>query len=168
MNLPSLLKFYADRSNPTATHPRIQSLRSPTQKMSKSAPNAASKILLTDSATEIHSKIKTALTDSLPGISFDPILRPGISGLLQIYSGYSGEDVESIAARFNSADRGVREFKESCAEVVSESLKGFREEYKRMRAEEGYLAEREKEGKRKASEVARGVMSEVRALVGTD
>ena len=136
--------------------------------MSKSAPNAASKILLTDSATEIHSKIKTALTDSLPGISYDPTHRPGISGLLEIYSGYSGEDVQSIAARFNSADRGIREFKESCAEVVSESLKGSREEYVRIRAEDGYLQEREREGRRKASEVAQGVMHEVRALVGTD
>lgn len=60
------------------------------------------------------------------------------------------------------------EFKDSCAEVVSESLKSFREEFERIRKEESYLREREMEGARRAREVAQGVMKEVRKAVGTD
>lgn len=135
--------------------------------MSKSAPHPSSKILLTDTSDMIHSKIKTALTDSIPGVSWDPENRPGIAGLLQIYSGYSGEDVESIASRFSGV-RGIQEFKESCAEVVSESLRGFREEYSRIRSEEGYLKERELVGRTRARESAGKVMDELRTLVGTD
>lgn len=150
-----------------ATHPRIQSLRVPNTKMSKSAPNVNSKILLTDTAKEIHSKIKSAITDSLPGVSYDPINRPGVSGLLQIYSGYSGEDVNDIASRFNGT-RGMMEFKESCSEVVESSLKSFREEFERIRKEDGYLKERELDGARRAREVASKVMTQIRAVVGTD
>lgn len=151
----------------TAEHPRIHSLRNPAQKMSKSAPVAASKILLTDSPEVIHARIKSALTDSIPGVSWDPINRPGVATLLQIYSGYSGEKVEDIASRFGG-EQGIRNFKESCSEVVSESLRSFRDEYERIRKEDGYLKEREVEGARRAREVAQGVMREVKALVGTD
>lgn len=152
----------------SATHPRIQSLRIPNTKMSKSSPNPNSKILLTDTAKEIHIKIKSAITDSLPGVTYDPILRPGVSGLLQIYSGYTGENVNEIANRFNSSNRGMMEFKESCAEVVESSLRSFREEFSRIKVEESYLKERELDGARRAREVASQAMKEVRAVVGTD
>lgn len=135
--------------------------------MSKSAPHASSKILLTDTPTEIHAKIKTAVTDSIIGVSWDPENRPGVSALLQIYSGYSGEDVHDIAKRF-SGSRGIMEFKESCAEVVESSLRSFREEFARIRTEEGYLAERERDGARRAQETAQATIREVRAAVGTD
>lgn len=135
--------------------------------MSKSSPQAASKILLTDSSADIHSKVKSAVTDSILGVSWDPVERPGVAGLLQIYSGYSGEDVETIASRFQG-ERGIRDFKENCAVVVDEALASFRSEYARIRQEDGYLSEREKAGAAKAREVAQGVMKEVRVAVGTD
>jgi tryptophanyl-tRNA synthetase len=75
--------------------------------------------------------------------------------------------VEDIASRFGG-QQGIRNFKESCSEVVSESLRSFRDEYERIRKEDGYLKEREVEGARRAREVAQGVMREVKALVGTD
>lgn len=135
--------------------------------MSKSAPHASSKILLTDTPEEIHNKIKTALTDSISGVTWDPVNRPGVAGLLEIYSGYSGEDVETIAARF-AGERGIRDLKESCAGVVEGALRSFREEYGRIRKEDGYLKERELDGARRAREVAQQTMREVRAVVGTD
>lgn len=151
----------------SAEHPRIRSLRNPTQKMSKSAPHASSKILLTDTPEMIRDAIRTALTDPTQGVTWDPENRPGIAGLLQIYSGYSGEDVEAIARRYNGL-RGIQELKESLTEVISESLKSFRSEYDRVRSDEGYLRERESIGRDRARETASKVMAEVRALAGTD
>ncbi len=115
----------------------------------------------------IRDAVRTALTDPTQGVTWDPENRPGIAGLLQIYSGYSGESVESIARRYSGL-RGIQEMKESLTEVVSESLKSFREEYARIRAEEGYLKERELIGRNKARDTASKVMAEVRALAGTD
>lgn len=135
--------------------------------MSKSAPNPSSKILLTDTVDQIHAKIKSAVTDSIQGVSYDPIARPGISGLLEIYSGYSGENVHSIGERFQG-ERGIRDFKESLAVVVSDSLASFRSEYERVRKDESYLIERENVGAMRAKEAASVVMGEVKAAVGTN
>ena len=41
-------------------------------------------ILLTDTLPEIITKISAAVTDSLDGISYDPVARPGLSNLLEI------------------------------------------------------------------------------------
>ncbi|GAA5876531.1 hypothetical protein JCM8547_009417 [Rhodosporidiobolus lusitaniae] len=149
------------------THPRIQSLRNPLQKMSKSAPHPASKVFLTDSPSEIHSKFKSAVTDSTAGVTWDPENRPGIATLLQIYAGYSGEDVEVIAERYRGA-RGIMELKEGVSEVVTEGLRSFRGEFERLRGEDGYLAEKEREGAERAREKAQATMREVRAAVGIE
>lgn len=135
--------------------------------MSKSAPHPSSKILLTDSPAQIHAKIKSAVTDSTPGVTYDPTHRPGIATLLQIHSGYSGEDVHAVAARFGGAGRGIRDLKEEVAEVVEAGLGTFRREFERVRVEGGYLEEREKEGARRAGEVAGRTLDEVRRAVGT-
>ncbi|BGP38117.1 Tryptophan--tRNA ligase, mitochondrial [Rhodotorula kratochvilovae] len=147
------------------THPRIQSLRDPSQKMSKSAPHPSSKIFLTDSPSEIQGKIKSAVTDSTAGVTWDPANRPGIATLLQIYAGYSGEGAEDIAARYGDA-RGIMRLKEDLADVVSEGLRSFRDEFARIRTEEGYLREQERRGAERAREAAQATMREVRAAVG--
>ena len=71
---------------------RIMSLTEPTTKMSKSHSNPESRILLTDSDSEIQSKIKSAVTDSDYSISYDPEKRPGISNLIDILYHCSPED----------------------------------------------------------------------------
>ena len=43
----------------------------PTKKMSKSDPKPKSRIMITDSKEQIHAKLKTALTDSIEGVSYD-------------------------------------------------------------------------------------------------
>ena len=150
----------------TAEHPRIQSLRNPLAKMSKSDPAPSAKILLTDSRSEIQAKIKSAVTDSTIGVTWDPKNRPGIATLLQIHSGYSGDSVKDLASLF-AGEKGIRELKESCADAVDRALEKFRGEYERVRKEDGYLRERERDGARRAQEVAQGVMKEVRQVVGT-
>ncbi|KAM0754153.1 Tryptophanyl-tRNA synthetase [Meredithblackwellia eburnea MCA 4105] len=149
------------------THPRIPSLRNPLAKMSKSDPAVASKIYLTDTRAEIQSKIKSAVTDSIEGVTWDPENRPGVAGLLQIHAGYSGVAVEELALKFQG-QRGIRDLKDSCAEAVDASLSGFRVEFERVRKEQGYLKEREREGARRAREAAQVVMGKVKEVVGTD
>jgi tryptophanyl-tRNA synthetase len=66
---------------PTA---RVMSLADPTVKMSKSAPLERSRIHLTDSADEIASKIRRAVTDTDARILYDRTARPGVANLLDI------------------------------------------------------------------------------------
>ncbi|KAL0067351.1 Tryptophan--tRNA ligase, mitochondrial [Marasmius tenuissimus] len=143
---------------------RILSLRDPTSKMSKSAPDAASRILLTDSPNEIASKIRVAVTDSIPGITYDPVNRPGTANLLTILAAARGEDVHETVKAYESQNHGA--LKRDITEVIQEMLRKPREEFQRLKIENGYLEEIAREGKEKAIEKAEQTMQEVRKRVG--
>ncbi|CCC13966.1 hypothetical protein SMACR_08087 [Sordaria macrospora] len=164
---------------------RVMSLQMPTKKMSKSDPDPTSRILLTDTPSEIHSKILKARTDSLTpslGITFDPVQRPGVSNLLQLLSHFDSQNrsAQEIAAQINAEvgnqlggegeENPLRKLKERVSEVVQRELNPIRERYLELLQgdegkEGGYLDEVIKEGARKANESAERTMSRVRRAV---
>lgn len=95
--------------------------------MSKSHSDERSRILLTDSNENIHKKIKAALTDSEPKISYDPARRPGVSNLIEILSHFEGRPCEELAMEHRSTSLGV--FKDEVATSVSTHLQDIREKY---------------------------------------
>ncbi len=109
-------------------------------------------------------KFKGAVTDSIQGISYDPVNRPGASNLLSIYAACTNEEVEVVAARYTN--KGHAELKVDVAEAVENMLKGPRTEFERLREDHTYLAEIAKEGAEKAQERSRKTLQEVRTLVG--
>lgn len=132
--------------------------------MSKSSPDLNSRILLTDSASQVRSKIKSAVTDSTHGLTYDPTNRPGAANLLSILAACTGEEVEVVAARYT--DMGHGELKADVAEAVEELIKGPRAEFERLRCETGYLAEVAREGVAKAQVISDGTLREVRTRLG--
>ncbi|KAF7298378.1 Tryptophanyl-tRNA synthetase [Mycena kentingensis (nom. inval.)] len=142
---------------------RILSLKDPSSKMSKSAPDAASRILLTDLPAQIESKIRGAVTDSITsGITYDPVARPGTSNLLTILAACEGTAPESIArGGWSHAD-----LKREVAARVNALLEKPRAEFARIRADEGYLEQVAREGAEKAREISAATMQRVRERVG--
>ncbi|KAG7570978.1 hypothetical protein FFLO_01072 [Filobasidium floriforme] len=69
---------------------RVLSLTDPSQKMSKSAPNPNSRILITDPPEVIVKKIRGAVTDSERTLTWDPEERRGVSNLLRILDACQG------------------------------------------------------------------------------
>ncbi|KAK7184293.1 tryptophanyl-tRNA synthetase [Paraphaeosphaeria sporulosa] len=109
---------------------RVMSLQDPTKKMSKSDPDERSRILITDTREQIQAKIKAALTDSTPGISYDRELRPGVSNLLDIMYYMDQSKYESpmaIARDFTNVS--MRALKEGVATAVADHLEPIRERY---------------------------------------
>ncbi|KAF9264084.1 Nucleotidylyl transferase [Marasmius fiardii PR-910] len=143
---------------------RILSLRDPTSKMSKSAPDPSSRILLTDSSSEIASKIRVAVTDSIAGITYDPVNRPGTANLLNILAAAKGEDVHETAKGYESENHGV--LKRDVTGALEEMLRGPREEFERLKSERGYLEEVARAGREKAMGKAEETMKEVRRRIG--
>lgn len=143
---------------------RILSLKDPKSKMSKSSPDIQSRILLTDSTTQIRAKIRGAVTDSTAGITFDPVLRPGISNLVTVLAACGEEPAEEVARRYESKGHG--EFKTDVADAVEEVIKGPRAELEKIRHESAYLAQVAEEGADKARERSRVTIRRVRELVG--
>lgn len=149
------------------TGARIMDLTDPQRKMSKSDENAAGQLGLLDTPDELRKKIKTATTDSLRDVVFDPNLeRAGLFNLLTIYLELSGLSKAEIEAHFSG--KGYKHLKEELGELVVESLTPIRERYAEITADPGYLDRFLKEQAAKAQAVASKTLQEVRQKIGID
>ncbi|KAJ5752336.1 hypothetical protein N7520_009253 [Penicillium odoratum] len=144
---------------------RVMSLKDPTAKMSKSHADERSRILLTDSPAEIHKKVKVALTDSEPTITYDPAHRPGVSNLIEILSHFEEVSCAEIASEYKSAS--LRTLKEHVASKIAHHLQPVRERYMEIMADQsGYLDTVSREGGEAAQANASETMREVRDVMG--
>ncbi|KAJ5173958.1 uncharacterized protein N7500_001889 [Penicillium coprophilum] len=144
---------------------RVMSLKEPTSKMSKSHADEKSRIILTDSPAEIRKKIKVALTDSEPSITYDPISRPGVSNLIEILSHLEGVSCEDIAADFHTAS--LRALKEHVADRIAYHLQEIRDRYITIMDDKtGYLESVAEEGAEAAQANSRETMRQVRDAMG--
>lgn len=144
------------------------SLKEPHLKMSKSHKDHRSRILITDTPEEIRMKVRLALTDSLSGVSYDPLVRPGISNLLEVMSYFNGQDgtPQELAQTHNSLS--MREFKDKATTTISNRLSGIRARYEDLMEEKNapYLEEVAMKGAKKARETADVTMAAVKHSVG--
>ncbi|KAK1484055.1 tryptophanyl-tRNA synthetase [Colletotrichum cuscutae] len=154
----------------TITSPtrRVMSLQQPTQKMSKSARDPRSRILITDTPEEINVKIMSALTDSSNNVSYDPANRPGVSNLLEILSIFDvhARNPAQLADSFSHAS--LKDLKQAVSRAVVEGLGGIRERYMELLSvDEGrYLDAVEAKGASKARLNANETMALVREATG--
>lgn len=181
-----------DRDDPwVAPSKRVLSLTDPSQKMSKSAPNPNSRILITDPPEVIVKKVRGAVTDSERTLSWDPEERRGVSNLLRILDACQGRDkdqdqgvgeqehdpnetpdddairMSNLSARLSAEGISSHaQLKSVVSESIIEKLRGIREEYLRVRGDEAYLSSVAQEGRERARELAGRTMGEVRRKVG--
>ena len=141
---------------------RIMSLSDPTKKMSKSDPKGD--IFLKDEPNIIRKKIMSAITDTGSDIYYDPINKPGISNLLQIYAALSDITIEEAQAKFKDIHQ-YGEFKKIVADKVLEELVPFQERYKAF-LNNKTINEVLNAGKEKARYVANKTLTKVKKTVG--
>lgn len=72
--------------------------------MSKSFPDANSRIDIIDSPDLIASKLKMALIEPAPNIIYDPKIRPGLSNLIEIHSAFTGRPISNVCQEFRDFD----------------------------------------------------------------
>ena len=104
------------------------------------------------------------MTDSISGITFDPVDRPGTSNLLTILSACTGEAPTVLAERYAESNHGA--LKKDVAEAVEEALRKPRAEFARLREDRTFLEGVARNGAEKAQELSDGTMREVRRRVG--
>lgn len=107
---------------------RIRSLTDPTKKMSKSATDEKSKILLTDSPEVAAKKIMSATTDSVGAVHFDWDNQPGITSLLQMMALLTDREQNAVNTEWDGNTR-YGDFKKTVADVVAEFLANFQARY---------------------------------------
>ena len=142
---------------------RIMALDDPEAKMSKSAENIHSRISLLDEDSKIKKSIMRATTDSDGEFRFDPVNKPGVSNLLNIYSAFSGVSVdESLAGQ---SWRGYGDLKKELVAVTQEALAPIKKNYEEIRHSEELIRVLN-DGAERASAIAAPVMQRVRDKFG--
>ena len=142
---------------------KIMNLQNPTKKMSKTDEAQLGVLYLTDTPEQIKNKIKRAVTDSGSEIKFTET-KPGISNLITLYHIATGKSTEQIEQEF--AGRSYGEFKKAVGEALVEFLEPFRNRYKELRAEEGYLFDVLRKGAEQARVVAQKTLRKVYKKIG--
>lgn len=154
----------------TTQSPRVMSLMNPSNKMSKSAPNHRSRILLTATDDEIRSRIRGAVTDRLGNhVTYDPASRPGVANLVELWARCDpqgrqpGELVDSLGGSGT-----LKDLKDNVAEAIIRELRGVRERCNEVLYRDGgrWLDEVQARGAEKARASAEETMRMVRDVVG--
>lgn len=142
---------------------RIRSLTDPTKKMSKSAPDEKSKILLIDDPDYAAKKIMSATTDSVGRIAFDWDRQPGITSLLQILAVLTGRPQHEVNAEWEGNER-YGDFKKVVAEAVRAFLVDFQSRYATITDEQ--LLKKLEASEEAMGEVANETLLRVQQAVG--
>ncbi|MBQ0064234.1 MAG: tryptophan--tRNA ligase [Firmicutes bacterium] len=142
---------------------KVYSLQNPTKKMSKSEENPKGTIDLLDDPAAARKKIMSAVTDSLGVIRYDQENQPGLANLLTIQSALTGEEIDSIVARYEG--KGYGELKKEVGQTVFDFLTDLQAKYRHV-IESGMIDEVLKEGAQKASYIANKKIAKVYRKIG--
>jgi len=142
---------------------RIMSLQDPSKKMSKSDPDENGYIAILDDENTIIRKIKRAVTDSVGEVNYSDD-QPGIKNLINIYSAFSGDEIDTIVDRYKG--KGYGDFKNDLAEVIVDTLVPLQERYNKIIGDKDYLEGIYREGAEKASKASRKTLRKVYKKVG--
>lgn len=147
------------------TGARIMSLSDPNKKMSKSDESDKGVIYMLDGPATIRRKVKSATTDSLAKIAFDPLNQPGISNLIQIMATCLDQSIEEVVDAYKNAKYG--EFKEAVAQVIIDTLAPIQERYREI-IHSDILERVLVKGKEKAQKIAQQKLEKVQREIGLE
>lgn len=142
---------------------KIMDLQEPVKKMSKSAENSNGVIFMLDDEKNIVKKIKSAVTDSIGTIEYEPENRPGISNLISIYAGFANIEIEDVVAKYRGVQYGV--FKSELTDLVVDTIRPYQTRFRELinsKELDFYLDS----GRDKTIEIARTKYEEVKKKVG--
>ena len=142
---------------------RIMSLQDPTAKMSKSDPNHAATVFITDRPEEVRKKIMSSVTDSSAEVRAGAD-KPGVTNLLSIMAACTGRPIATLEAEF--AGKGYGDFKKAVADAVIAMLDPVRVRYDELIKDRGELDRILKAGAEQAQATAFRTLSKVNRKVG--
>ena len=143
---------------------RIMSLRDGRKKMSKSDESDYSRINLTDSPDDIRKKIQKAKTDTITGLSFDPVTRPEISNLIKIYASLSESSTEEVVQKYSKSNCST--FKKDLSDLIIDELEPINKKMKNFLNDRRYIDEVLKKGYEAAQLIAEDTLNKVKKIIG--
>ena len=134
--------------------------------MSKSDFEERSRIDIMDDENIISDRVMKALTDFTSEVSYDRQKRPGVSNLIDIYAGVTGQSVQSIVDEAQRDRLNTGAFKKRLAQVLIEHFRPKRLEYLKLMDDRSHLLKLLDQGRERASEIADKTLHEVKETMG--
>src|SRR5213078_1171492 len=116
---------------------RIMDLQEPAKKMSTTGGTPQGTLLMLDAPDVIRKKVKSAVTDSGTDVRRADD-KPGVTTLIDVMTVATGEDPETIEARYDGS--GYGKFKADVAEAVIALLEPIQARYHEYRGDDDELA----------------------------
>jgi tryptophanyl-tRNA synthetase len=136
---------------------RVMDLQNPTRKMSKSLDSPQGTILVLDPPAAIVKKLKSAVTDSGSDVRYDPVEKPGVSNLLEIYAATAGTSIPQAETEFDGAGYGT--FKQAVADSIVACLRPLQERYAALEDDPAEVDRRLSAGASNAEDKAESVLA---------
>ena len=134
--------------------------------MSKSDFEERARIDIMDDEDVIRERVMKALTDFNSQISYDRQQRPGVSNLIDIYAGISGQSIETIVKEAQRDNLNTGAFKKQLAQLIVEHFRPKRLEYLKLLEDRSHLLSILESGRERAREIADKTLNEVKDVMG--
>lgn len=141
---------------------RVMDLADPSKKMSKSSATPLGLIYIDDSPADIKRKIAKAVTDTDNRVDYDPINKPGLSNLIEIFAALSNESPGDIALRYQSY--GV--LKSDLSDLTVETLVPISNRINELLQDETELLRLAEIGSERAATIANKTLDAVKDAMG--
>ncbi len=142
---------------------RIMDLQDPNKKMSKSDELDKGYISMFDDEATIKRKIKSAVTDSIGKIKYDPENQKGLANLITIFASITDKSVDEITALYE--DKSYQEFKEDLGQAICDVLLPIQEKHQALiKSQE--LQDLLDQGRERASDYAFKKMRKCKKKIG--
>ena len=141
---------------------RVKDLRGPAAKMGKSGADESGVVFLLDPPDTVMAKVRRAVTDSDPVLSYEPDRRPGVANLAVLLAAFTGTSPEDALGGLHDAAA----LKKAVAEVLVESLRPIQRAYRELMADRADLLEVLRAGASVASPVAVDTVARARDAMG--
>lgn len=142
---------------------KIMDLQDPTKKMSKSADNPNSYILIMDPPEVIRKKINRCVTDSIGVVNYTSE-QPGIKNLITILGAINGLKPDEIVEKYKG--KGYAEFKKDTADAIVGELEPIQQKVQKFLSDKEYLEGIYKAGAQKAYYVSNKVLRKMQKKIG--
>ena len=142
---------------------KIMDLQTPDKKMSKSSESEKGVIRLLDDVNKARKKIMSATTDSEMTIKYDPVNKPGISNLINIYRSLTNKSIKEVEEEFIDSNYGT--FKTKVADEVVSLLTNIQSKYNEI-LNSDYLDEILDEGAKISIEITKKYYEKMKKLIG--
>lgn len=142
---------------------KIMDLQDPTKKMSKSADNPNSYILIMDPPEVIRKKISRCVTDSIGVVKYCDE-QPGIKNLITILSVITGMTTQEIEKKYEG--QGYAQFKLDVADAIVNELEPIQKKVNDILNNKEYLESIYKKGAEKAQYVSNKVLRKMQKKIG--